>query len=90
MFFIIALIATLTIYITRKCGHTKLHIKNTLIAVLSSISLANWIFLLYLTCKDNRAQSSVALIYVIASSYILNIIFFCLYLNIIRQDEYYN
>ena len=69
---------------------TKIHYKNTLIGVLSVICLGNWIFLLYLTVKDNQWQSSVVLLYGIASSYILNFIFFCLYLKVMREDEYYN
>ena len=52
--------------------------------MLSAISLGNWIYLLYLAFKDNLLSSSVVLIYAIASSYILNAIFFYLYLNVMR------
>jgi len=68
----------------------KVQYKNMLIAIISSISLANWMFLLYLAVKEEMTESAMVLIYVIASSYILNIIFCCLYLNVMREDEYYN
>ena len=61
-----------------------------LIAIISAISLANWMFLLYLAVKEEMTESAIVLIYVIASSYILNIIFCCLYLNVMREDEYYD
>ena len=89
MFLIITFIAIMAVGIAKVCGR-KVHFKNTLIGVLSAISLANWIFLLYLTLKDGHVQSSVVLIYGVVSSYILNTIFFCLYLRVMREDEYYN
>lgn len=67
----------------------NIHFKNTQIAIISSICLGNWIFLLYLTIKDNQFQSTVVLCYGILSSYILNFIFFCLYKEVMRNDEYY-
>jgi len=70
---------------TARCWRgQRLHFKNTVIAMLSAISLGNWIYLLYLAFKDNLLSSSVVLIYAIASSYILNAIFFYLYLNVMR------
>lgn len=46
--------------------------------------------MIYLTVKDHMWQSTVVLLYGLCSSYILNAIFFCLYLKVMRQDEYYN
>ena len=68
---------------------SKLHFKNTLIGIQSSICLGNWILLLYLTHKDNHWESFVVLVYGITSSYILNFVFFGLYFRVMRKDEYY-
>ena len=89
VFLIVAFIASLGIGIA-KVFKTNIHYKNTQIGVISAISLANWFFLIYLTVKDRMWQSTVVLLYGIISSYILNAIFFCLYLKVMRQDEFYN
>ena len=68
----------------------KLHYKNTLIALLTIICKANWLFIVYLTIKDKMWQSAVVLLYGLACSYILNALFFCLYWKVMRQDKYYN
>jgi uncharacterized membrane protein len=60
-----------------------------MIAIISSISLANWLFILYLLIKDGHSQSTVVIVYAIACSYILNIVFFILYLKVLRNDEFY-
>ena len=67
-----------------------MHFKNTLIGLLSAISVGNWLFLWYLTRKDGHMESLLVLAYGVVSSYILNLVFFCLYLGLLRQDEYYN
>jgi hypothetical protein len=89
VFLIVAFVASLGIGIA-KLFKTNIHYKNTQIAVISAISLANWFLLIYLTVKDVMWQSTVVLLYGILSSYILNAIFFCLYLKVMRQDEFYN
>jgi len=89
IFLIISGIASLGIGIA-KIFKTNIQYKNTQIGVISAISLSNWLFLIYLTVKDNMWQSTVVLLYGLVSSYILNAIFFCLYLVVMRQDEYYN
>lgn len=90
VFLILASIASLGIGIAKIFKKEKIHYKNTQIGVISAICLANWIYLIYLTVKDNMWQSTVVLLYGICSSYILNGIFFCLYRSVMRNDEYYN
>jgi len=89
VFLIIALLASLGIGIA-KLFKKNIHYKNTQIGVLSAICLVNWIFLLYLTVKEHMWQSTVVLLYGLISSYVLNAIFFCLYLKVMLQDPYYN
>ena len=89
VFLMLAVAAMLAIGIA-KMFRKKLHYKNTLIGILTVVCLCNWVFLLYLTVKKNHWQSSVILIYALAASYVLNLIFFCLYWNVMRQDEYYS
>jgi len=83
VFLIMAFMASMGIGIA-KIFKTNIHYKNTQIGVISAICLANWIFLAYLTIKDNMWQSTVVLLYGLLSSYILNAIFFCLYLSVMR------
>jgi hypothetical protein len=52
VFLIFAFIASMGIGVA-KIFKTNIHYKNTQIGVLSSICLANWLFLVYLTVKDN-------------------------------------
>lgn len=89
VFLLMAFIASLCVGVA-KVYKKSIHYKNTLIAIISSICLANWLFLIYLTVKEDMWQSSIVLLYGLASSYILNAIFFCLYLSVMRKDEYYN
>jgi hypothetical protein len=89
VFLIIALIASMTIGVA-KIFKKNIHYKNTQIGVLSSICLCNWIFLAHLTVKEEMWQSTVVLLYGLISSYVLNGIFFCLYLKVMLQDTYYN
>jgi len=89
VFLLIAFVASLSIGVA-KVFKKNIHYKNTQIAIITSICLANWLFLMSLTVKEDMWQSSAVLLYGLASSYILNAIFFCLYLSVMRQDEYYN
>ena len=88
VFLLLAILVALSIGIA-KLFKKKLQYKNTLIAIITVVCLGNWIFLLYLTVKDHMWQSSVVLAYALASSYLLNLIFFCLYVKVMRQDQYY-
>jgi hypothetical protein len=89
VFLLIAFVASLSIGVA-KVFKKNIHYKNTQIAIITSICLANWLFLMFLTVKEDMWQSSAVLMYGLTSSYILNAIFFCLYLSVMRQDEYYN
>lgn len=71
------------------CRGTKIHYKNTLIGLLSMVALGNWMFLLYLTVKSSNWQSAVILSFALSCSYILNLLFFCLYVKVMREDAYY-
>ena len=88
VFMMTAFLASFIIGASKLCMK-RLHYKNTLIAVITVISKANWIFLVYLTVKENMWQSAVVLLYGLGCSYLLNALFFCLYWKVMRQDKYY-
>lgn len=53
VFLMVAFAAVLIIGALKLCS-VKMHFKNTLLAVLSVICLAEWIYLLYLTIRDSH------------------------------------
>jgi len=89
VFLLLAVAVMLAIGIA-KAFNKAIHYKNTMIGIVTVVCLSNWVFLLYLTVRDNHWQSSVILMYGLAASYILNLIFFLLYWKVMRHDEYYN
>lgn len=65
----------------------KLNFKNSLIAIVTPICLGQWIYLLYLTGKDAAWQSTVILGFGLSCNYLLNGIFFCLYMKVICPNQ---
>jgi hypothetical protein len=88
VFLSITLLVIFLITCSKLCNF-GIHAKNTQIALITIICKANWFFLLYLTWKDEMWQSAVVLLYGLTSSYILNLLFFCLYWKVMRKDSYY-
>lgn len=93
-FFVSAFIVAMIIGIMKLCSvklwTRKMHYKNTMIAVISVLSQGNWLYVLYLAIVGEYWQSSVILLFGITCSYILNLVFFFLYLKVMRHDEYYD
>jgi hypothetical protein len=85
VFLIVAFASILGIGAAKACK-IQIHFKNTVIAITSCICKAEWILLLVLSIKDQHSQSTVILIFVLAASYILNLIFFILFLKVMRKD----
>ena len=89
VFLLIAFLVSMIIGVL-KLFKTKIHYKNTLIGCITVVCQANWIFLIYLTVKDQMWQSAVVILYAVSSSYLLNLFFFCQYWKYMRKDKYYN
>lgn len=78
----------LAIGVAKLCRQ-EVHFKNTLIGILTTVCKANWVWILVLLIKEGHSQSSVILGYAIGASYLLNLVFFLLYLKIMRKDAFY-
>ena len=93
-FFISAFIVAMCVGVMKLCSvklwTKKMHYKNTIIALISVLCQGNWMYVLYLAIIGEYWQSSVILIFGLSCSYILNLVFFFLYLKVMRKDQYYD
>lgn len=94
VFFVVAFLVAMAVGIVKLCSikvcTKKMHYKNTIIALISVVCQGNWLYVLYLAIEGSYWQSSVILLFGIGCSYVLNLVFFFLYLKVMRHDEYYD
>jgi len=94
VFLVTAFVVAMTVGILKLCSikicTKKMHYKNTIIALISVVCQGNWLYVLYLAVTGKYWQSSVILLFGIGCSYVLNLVFFFLYLKVMRHDEYYD